>query len=167
VTWTGGLSGSTTTAADGSYSLSGVFGKPTVQSIVASKSGYTSSIAVTRTLPPNAIADLQIGNARIAVTPASLEVTLAQGQTTTRDLNIANSGSLALTWSTTNSLQPYTVDTSDNVDGPVYSWIDISTIGTPLTSFGDDTNDGPFDVGFDFRSSDKIIRHFSCVRMAG
>ena len=150
VTWTGGLSGSTTTAADGSYSLSGVFGKPTVQSIVASKSGYTSSSATTRTLPPNATADLQIGNAGIAVTPASLEVTLAQGQITTRDLNIANSGSLALTWSTTNSLQPYTVDTSDTVGGPVYSWIDISTVGTPLTSFADDTNDGPFDVGFSF-----------------
>jgi subtilisin family serine protease len=34
--------------------------------------------------------------------------------------------------------------------GPVFSWVDISTRGTPLTGLEDDTNVGPLDIGFEF-----------------
>ncbi|MCD6162228.1 MAG: T9SS type A sorting domain-containing protein [candidate division Zixibacteria bacterium] len=43
----------------------------------------------------------------------------------------------------------YTWIDSDEPGGPVFGWIDIADIGTPLT-LGDDDNQGPFDIGFDF-----------------
>ncbi len=39
---------------------------------------------------------------------------------------------------------------SDEPGGPVFNWIDISGYGTPLT-MGDDTNLGPFPIGFTFK----------------
>ena len=39
---------------------------------------------------------------------------------------------------------------SDEPDGPSYNWIDISSIGTPIEGFGDDTNLGPYPISFDF-----------------
>ena len=42
----------------------------------------------------------------------------------------------------------YFIDSDDDANNaPVYSWIDISGIGTPVT-LGDDVNVGPFDLGF-------------------
>ena len=39
---------------------------------------------------------------------------------------------------------------SDEAGGPAYNWIDITGIGTQITGLGDDTNAGPFDIGFGF-----------------
>ena len=39
---------------------------------------------------------------------------------------------------------------SDQPGGPVFDWVDISTIGTDLGLNGDDQNLGPFPIGFDF-----------------
>ncbi len=39
---------------------------------------------------------------------------------------------------------------SDTVGGPVFSWIDISGVGTEVTGLGDDNVVGPYSVGFDF-----------------
>ncbi|RMH69835.1 MAG: hypothetical protein D6675_11350, partial [Gemmatimonadetes bacterium] len=39
---------------------------------------------------------------------------------------------------------------SDEGGGPSYEWNDISESGTLITGLGDDTNVGPFDLGFDF-----------------
>ncbi len=38
---------------------------------------------------------------------------------------------------------------SDQAGGPVYNWVDISGTGTPVNA-SDDSNSGPFDLGFDF-----------------
>ncbi len=38
---------------------------------------------------------------------------------------------------------------SDEVGGPTYNWVDITAVGTPITGLGDDTNVGPFAIGFD------------------
>ncbi|RMH72208.1 MAG: T9SS C-terminal target domain-containing protein, partial [Gemmatimonadetes bacterium] len=39
---------------------------------------------------------------------------------------------------------------SDEGNGPVFEWNDISESGTMISGLGDDTNVGPFDLGFDF-----------------
>ena len=42
----------------------------------------------------------------------------------------------------------YTYQDSDAGGGPVFSWVDISAIGTPIAFNGDDQNFGPFPLGF-------------------
>jgi len=44
----------------------------------------------------------------------------------------------------------YTWIDSDEPGGPVYQWIDITTIGTQVTGLTDDNFVGPFPVGFDY-----------------
>ncbi|MFH1219249.1 MAG: choice-of-anchor D domain-containing protein [Candidatus Eisenbacteria bacterium] len=39
---------------------------------------------------------------------------------------------------------------SDNPGGPVFDWIEISGVGTPIPISGDDVNQGPYPIGFDF-----------------
>ena len=39
---------------------------------------------------------------------------------------------------------------SNEADGPEYNWIDITGNGTPITNLRDDTNAGPFSIGFSF-----------------
>ena len=43
----------------------------------------------------------------------------------------------------------YTWIDSDEQGGPTFEWVDISSIGVPVT-LGDDASAGPFDLGFDF-----------------
>ena len=43
----------------------------------------------------------------------------------------------------------YVVTTSDDPGGPAFNWVDISGVGTRLL-VGDDTNHGPFSIGFPF-----------------
>jgi hypothetical protein len=40
---------------------------------------------------------------------------------------------------------------SDEPGGPVFDWVDITTVGTPVFGgYGDDSNEGPVPIGFDF-----------------
>jgi len=39
---------------------------------------------------------------------------------------------------------------SDEAGGPTYSWVDITGIGTQITGLDDDTNLGPYSIGFNF-----------------
>ena len=39
---------------------------------------------------------------------------------------------------------------SDHPNGPAFSWVDITGVGTPLALSGDDANAGPVAIGFDF-----------------
>jgi hypothetical protein len=75
---------------------------------------------------------------------------------------VINSGAAALGWSS--GQETYTQDThygnalgggwrwidSDQPNGPVYQWKDISAIGTPVTFSTNDETLGPFDMGFTF-----------------
>jgi uncharacterized repeat protein (TIGR01451 family) len=44
----------------------------------------------------------------------------------------------------------YTYRDSDQPGGPAFAWIDLRGRGTPITGLGDDTNVGPFPIGFPF-----------------
>ena len=39
---------------------------------------------------------------------------------------------------------------SNEPGGPTYSWVDITSTGTPIAGLGDDTNVGPYSIGFTF-----------------
>ncbi len=49
---------------------------------------------------------------------------------------------------------------SDDPDGPVFGWIDISGTGTPAVTTGDDANQGPFPIGFTFKFYDVPFNQF-------
>ena len=42
------------------------------------------------------------------------------------------------------------VRSSNDPDGPAFSWIDITGVGTPIPFTGDDQNQGPFSLPFPF-----------------
>jgi hypothetical protein len=50
--------------------------------------------------------------------------------------------------------------TSDVDEGPVFSWIDISTTGTEVTDLMDDNSVGFFPIGFDFRYYENTYNQF-------
>ncbi len=44
----------------------------------------------------------------------------------------------------------YTYQDSDELGGPAFDWVDISTTGTSIALTGDDANAGPLPIGFNF-----------------
>ena len=54
----------------------------------------------------------------------------------------------------------YTWKDSNEPDGPTYNWIDIAAIGEQITGMGDDTNLGPYDIGFEFPFYGNIFTTF-------
>ncbi|MBL7994424.1 fibronectin type III domain-containing protein, partial [bacterium] len=44
----------------------------------------------------------------------------------------------------------YTWKSSDEGGGPVFNWVDITGVGTPISGTGDDNSFGPFPIGFGF-----------------
>jgi uncharacterized repeat protein (TIGR01451 family) len=54
----------------------------------------------------------------------------------------------------------YTWTDSDTAGGLIYEWVDITEIGTPITDLGDDTNHGPFPIGFSFPFFGEEFTHF-------
>lgn len=49
---------------------------------------------------------------------------------------------------------------SNEPDGPEYNWIDITSIGTPITDLGINSNVGPFPIGFNFSFYDNTFNTF-------
>lgn len=143
VTWTGTRSGQTTSAGNGSYAISEVDG---TYNLTASKSGYISRSAVSLTVPPYVSQDLFLDYDDLAVSPTEVTMEAPIGQTTSSPLTLTNTGTRPINWSIRSD--GYTFTTSDQAGGPTYVWNDISTTGTQVTGLGDDTNHGPFPIGF-------------------
>lgn len=72
----------------------------------------------------------------------NLEWQLAEAATTTAWISINKTGGP--------DLGGYQWMDSDNLNGPQYQWIDISSTGTLITGLDDDVNLGSFDIGFNF-----------------
>jgi len=54
----------------------------------------------------------------------------------------------------------YTYQDSDEPGGPAFSWVDIRPLGTQITMTGDDSNTGPFPIGFNFPFYGKTFTSF-------
>jgi subtilisin family serine protease len=54
----------------------------------------------------------------------------------------------------------YTYQDSDESGGPAFAWVDIRPVGTQVTMTGDDSNTGPFNIGFAFPFYGKTFTTF-------
>ena len=93
-----------------------------------------------------------VRTSHISVSPTELSQTLEMDGSASQVVTVTNGTSAeeALTWNASVAPPGYDVSDSDTAGGPVYNWQDISGTGTQITGFGDDTNVGPFDIGFSF-----------------
>lgn len=139
----------TQTASDGSYEINGL--PPGIWTVTVSAAGFTQQ-ANAITVPGDATWNVALGAPQLQVTPPALSATLVLGETVTHQLTISNPGNAPLDWSVSlpYDANDYVIDTSDQVGGPAYVWNDIRTTGTAITGFYDDSNYGPFPLGFSF-----------------
>jgi hypothetical protein len=141
--------------------------RPGTYSLTFSAPGHASKTFTNVTVPAGSYTVLnvplvEVGSPDISVNPDSVHAELSS--CTHRDVPFAviNSGTAALVWSS--GQEPYSQQThygnavgggwrwidSDQPNGPVYQWKDISAIGTAVTFATNDENLGPFDIGFTF-----------------
>ncbi|HYE07346.1 MAG TPA: Ig-like domain-containing protein, partial [Planctomycetota bacterium] len=139
----------TTTASDGSYAISGIPDGAWSASISA-PSYRTSSASITT--PPDAIWSPELGRAEISVAPASLIADVQRGGSAALPLSIGNLGNVDLDWSIAveGLADGYAISHSDEVGAPPHEWLDIRDTGTPFDPMYDDTNRGPYPIGFTF-----------------
>ena len=117
VSWTGPRGGSVTAAADGTYSVNLIDG---TYSVSASANGYLPTAATAVTMPPSAAnINFSLGQASLAVLPASLDVPVNPNQTAQRTLTLTNSGDSPLSYSVVGSytLSSFTRAASAEPDG--------------------------------------------------
>lgn len=102
VAWTGpgDLAGTATTAADGGWIVTRVFGRRAPLNLVARHPSWADSAPRLVTLPPSLSGvDFVLGPPRIQAVPASISISAQLGTTPTRTLSISNTGGGLLTFS--------------------------------------------------------------------
>jgi len=141
--------------------------RPGTYTLTFSAPGYASKTFTNVTVPPGSYTVLnvplvEVGVPDISVNPDSVHADIGSCSHGDIPFAVINSGTAALGWSS--GQEPYSQQThygnavgggwrwidSDQPNGPVYQWKDISTIGTPVTFAVNDETLGPFDIGFTF-----------------
>ncbi len=109
-------------------------------------SGYASDMAV-----DSIVISKGTGSPAIVINPTNLSLSATSGTTGTVSMVISNTGGSGLDFEISAEAEPgnYTYLDSDDVDGPTYSWIDITSIGTEV-SISDDGESSLINIGFDF-----------------
>ena len=158
VLYEGPADGSVSAGPDGAYLIAGLAAGS--YSVWASASGYADSDAVDAAVPPDVAGiDFALGAPQIVIDPAALAAEIPSGGATELILNIGNEGNQALLFEITEDeasrgsggpdLFGHRWIDSDEPGGPAFGWIDITGIGTEITGLSDDTNVGPFPIGFE------------------
>ncbi len=170
----GPTSDSVQVEAEGDYVINGL--APGLYTLYTAADGYADSESLDILLPPDATGiDFALGAPMIEVEPAAVAVSVLPGGTTDRPLNVNNLGDVDLTFEIVEEsldekglggpdLFGYRWVDSDEPNGPAFDWIDITTIGTEITGLGDDDNEGPFDIGFEFPFYEGIDGTFTSFR---
>jgi len=96
----------------------------------------------------------------LTITPDTLSMQATIGQSASTPLTLTNTGTLPIIWSIPTT--GYQFMTSDQSGGPAYVWNDIAATGTRVIGLGDDTNHGPFSLGF---SMPFYGQNFSSIRI--
>ncbi|MEM9443780.1 MAG: S8 family serine peptidase [Verrucomicrobiota bacterium] len=118
VEYSGPSSGSTTTLADGTYSLDLTKGK---YSIIVYADGFIQSASRSLRVPPNKSGvNFSLQKADLEITPSTIAATLNLGDQSSQVITLDNKGSKRLTWNA--SIAPFGSTTSS-----VSEWIDLSS----------------------------------------
>ncbi len=149
ISYAGDLVGTTETALDGTYSFTRVLGRTETLLVTASKKGVYHDSPVEIDVPPS-IPDLDFSMVAsdISLSPSPITATCVVNESTDEVVTVDNAGAGFLSWKIPQTT--YIASDSDQPDGPVYDWIDISATGNQILGIGDDDNLGPFDLGFSF-----------------
>ncbi|MBN1671303.1 MAG: lamin tail domain-containing protein [Kiritimatiellae bacterium] len=158
IAYSGPSAGSMVTGPDGSYFINADSG---TYNMTVTAHGYIDHQEEIDVAGSPVTQDFQLLRANIYASPKSLTETLPEGTNSARTLLLVNAGTAACAWSiATGIAQGYVVSDSDSAGGPGYSWIEISGTGTRITGLGDDTNVGPFPIGFSFPFYGKSFSSF-------
>jgi gingipain R len=127
---------------------------------------YNGNITITSSdaaNPTNYIAVSGTGVSADISVPSSLSANTAPGSSTMNNFSVSNNGegtldyNISINYTDTKEFKGsggpdaygYKWKDSDEADGPVYSWIDITGVGTPV-SLADDAVSASFNLGFTF-----------------
>jgi subtilisin family serine protease len=123
--------------------------------------------------PSNTASDTTLPPPEITLTPTSFTETLLTGQSVERTLTISNPSSGTLTYAVETAAAPpsgpvaafskggpdafgHRWTDSNEPGGPVFEWVEISEIGTPLALAGDDGITGFVPIDFQFPFYDQL-----------
>ncbi len=135
----------------------------------ATLAGYGAAVQnVTVVVSGTVRADMYLSAGQLSITPPALHASAEMGSSVTLPLTLENTGGASLDFELQEKDRGwapvlatggpdafgYIYADSDQADGPVYQWIDITATGAPITFTAggtlDDGYGGPFDIGFPF-----------------
>jgi hypothetical protein len=156
----GPVQGTVTAQADGSFSAVGL--PAGSYNITLSHPGFTGTPVSLLNLPPdNPVIQLTMSGPVIAMSPPSQTIVFIDGLPTGEaELTMENLGGGTLMYALDDATPPAGYSTPDaygyqwidslDPDGPSVAYDDLSLSGASVQGLGDDSNVGPFPLGFDF-----------------
>ena len=143
-----------TTDANGSYTWWLAEGSYTVTVQTSGHISQTAQVTISAQVTSTQDFTMRALQPCPKVNPTSLSASLLPGGVETQTLTLFDRGAISYTFiikeQTPNAASTYTATDSNNANGPVYNWVEISGTATTSATLGDDAVAGPFPIGFDF-----------------